>query len=61
MCKSCGGTCPYTDDRKKRDLKKLVAHSNHHSAAHIRAMYAMIMRGLTFREAHKQALQKVGM
>ena len=35
-------------------------HSRHHTAKHMKEMTKMMMRGVSFREAHKKAMEKVG-
>lgn len=42
---------------QKETMKK---HSVHHSAKHMRMMRKMMMEGMSFSEAHKMAMKKVG-
>jgi carbamoylphosphate synthase large subunit len=43
--------------RQKTTMKK---HSKHHTGKHMKEMTKMMMRGISFSEAHKKALKKVG-
>jgi len=42
---------------QKATMKK---HSRHHTAKHMNEMTKMMIRGVSFREAHKKAMKKIG-
>ena len=44
-------------DRQKATLKK---HSVHHTAKHMKMMRQLMMNGMSFTQAHKKAMAKVG-
>ena len=44
----------------KRQEASIKRHSKHHSAKHMRYMKNLMMKGDTFRSAHKKAQAKVG-
>ena len=44
----------------KRQEASMKRHSKHHSAKHMRYMKNLMMKGDTFRSAHKKAQAKVG-
>tara|TARA_B100001063_G_C16583634_1_gene462015 strand:+ start:584 stop:817 length:234 start_codon:yes stop_codon:yes gene_type:complete len=47
---------PLTEAQKK----KLKKHSEHHSTKHMNAMKRNMRYGISFNEAHKKAMKKVG-
>ena len=44
-------------DRQKATLKK---HKVHHTAMHMKMMRELMMNGMSFTQAHKKAMSKVG-
>jgi len=44
----------------KRQEASMKRHSKHHSAKHMKYMKNLMMKGDTFRSAHKKAQAKVG-
>ena len=62
MCDKCKcKTCKKNSFFKSRinsNLKRLVAHSIHHSQKHISYMRALIRKGVSFKTAHAEALRK---
>lgn len=44
----------------KRQEASMKRHAKHHSAKHMRYMKNLMMKGDTFRSAHKKAQAKVG-
>jgi|TARA_Y100000015_G_scaffold39387_1_gene43203 hypothetical protein len=44
----------------KRQENTLKRHSKHHTAKHMKYMKNLMMKGSTFRAAHKKAMNKVG-
>ena len=44
----------------KRQQASMKGHSKHHSAKHMKYMKSLMMKGSTFRAAHKKAMNKVG-
>jgi hypothetical protein len=40
--------------------KKLEKHKAHHSDKHLKSMRMSMLKGTTFEEAHKKAMQSVG-
>ena len=44
----------------KNQEATMKKHSVHHSAKHMRMMKKMMMEGMSFSEAHKMAMKKVG-
>ena len=43
-----------------RQAKTMKKHSKHHSKKHLAMMKALMLRGSSFSQAHKQAMKKVG-
>tara|TARA_B100001057_G_C22597057_1_gene851285 strand:- start:574 stop:729 length:156 start_codon:yes stop_codon:yes gene_type:complete len=44
----------------KRQLETLKIHKKHHTAKHMKFMKNKMQQGVTFTQAHKQAIKKVG-
>jgi len=44
----------------KRQEASMKRHSKHHSVKHMKYMKNLMMKGSTFRAAHKKAMNKVG-
>ena len=44
----------------KNQEETMKKHSVHHSAKHMRMMRKMMMDGMSFSDAHKMAMKKVG-
>ena len=44
----------------KRQFDKMLAHCEHHTLKHMRAMLGSLEAGATFKKAHEQALSEVG-
>ena len=44
----------------KRQKETMQKHKKHHTAKHIKEMTKAMLNGVTFGEAHKKAMKKVG-